>query len=256
MNKIYHFTKLDTALGGILPDMSLRTNLLSKMNDPRENQLWAFSSTNVPYKELYPDSSDFADRQFKLGNDIRNAVQALCFVRGGKPQGYLNEMMWAHYSESHKGLCLEINQAEFIKENAEILLDSKCERVHYGNHHKPHIYFDPNLSKAKNIEAIAKNNYQALFFSKSNYWQKENEFRIILFERERMALSIKHSLRAIYLGLAFPPTHLPSLFRLINKKVKVYDLYFESNKIKSMKRDWNDCRELITRKYLRMYFNS
>lgn len=255
MDNIFHFTKIETAIESILPNMTLRTSQLSKMNDPRENQLWAFSTTNVPYETLYPDSIDFADRQFKLGNDIRNAVQVLCFVKGGRPSGYLNEMMWAHYTGNHRGLCLEIDREEFIKENVEILEHSKFESVRYGSHVKPHISFDSNMSKLENIDAMAKSHYRALFLTKSTYWKGENEFRFVLFERDWRLLSIKKSLRGIYLGLAFPNTLLPSLFKLIDKNIRVSDLYFESNKIKPMRRDWNDCRDLITKKYLRNYFN-
>ncbi len=56
MIKIYHYTKLSTAIEFILPKMQLRTNSLHKMNDPKENQPWAFGGRNIDYGGCYPET--------------------------------------------------------------------------------------------------------------------------------------------------------------------------------------------------------
>jgi hypothetical protein len=52
MSKIYHYTKLNTAIEYILPTMTLRTNFLNKMNGPKENQPRRFGGMNFDYKVL------------------------------------------------------------------------------------------------------------------------------------------------------------------------------------------------------------
>jgi len=56
MPKIYHYTKLETALEYIFPTMTLRTNFLNNMNDPKEKELWTFGEINISYKNIYPDT--------------------------------------------------------------------------------------------------------------------------------------------------------------------------------------------------------
>ncbi|HED07907.1 MAG TPA: hypothetical protein ENI57_07320, partial [Ignavibacteria bacterium] len=69
MAKIYHYTKLRTAIEFILPSMTLETNFLSKMNDPKENQIWSFGGINIDYETIYPDTYNeqtHIQHQYKL----------------------------------------------------------------------------------------------------------------------------------------------------------------------------------------------
>ncbi|CAM3354185.1 DUF2971 domain-containing protein [Zobellia roscoffensis] len=120
MPKIYHYTKLTTAIEFILPSMTLRTNFLNKMNGPKENQEWAFGGVNIDYKGMYPDtysSETHINNQKKLGEEIKSKIQALCFVHSDQYKGFENEMMWTQYSKNHKGICLEIDTDLFTVEN-------------------------------------------------------------------------------------------------------------------------------------------
>jgi Protein of unknown function (DUF2971) len=138
MSKIYHYTKLSTAIEFILPSMTLRTNFLNKMNGPKENQRWSFGSVNVPYESLYPELNSNIDRNvahfdsiYKLGEEIKSKIQAICFVYSNEYEGYENEMMWAQYAENHKGICLEIDTDLFIKENSDIEI-FKFQNINYN----------------------------------------------------------------------------------------------------------------------------
>ena len=98
MAKIYHYTKLSTAIEFILPSMTLRTNFLNKMNGPKENQKWTFGSINVPYGELYPELNlniepniAHFDSMYKLGEEIKSKIQAISFVYSDTYEGYENE---------------------------------------------------------------------------------------------------------------------------------------------------------------------
>lgn len=149
MAKIYHFTKLGTAIDKILPSMKLRTNFLNKMNDPKEMHSWAFGGINIDYESLYPStySNDtHIDHQFKFGEEFKSEIQAISFVHSDNALGYKNEMMWAHYAENHAGICLELDLPIFIKEN-EPLSFFKIENIKYGPVKKPLLFWDNNESK-------------------------------------------------------------------------------------------------------------
>ena len=243
MSKIYHYTKLETALEYILPSMQLRTNSLSKTNDPKENQPWAFSGKNIDLEKSYPEDS------FKLGREIKEATQIMCFVNDEPMKGFLNEMMWAHYCNNHRGICIEIDTDIFIDENR--LSETIFEPVTYGPHKKPFISWNRSLTKEENIISILKTHYKILFLRKSIYWEHENEKRLILFEKEHKYLSIRESLTGIYLGLFMPYSYRPAIDNFISKMpAKIYDLYYEDSLLKIIEREKLDFRPFISRKFL------
>jgi len=251
---IYHYTKFITAIEHILPAMKLKSNSLKNMNDPRENQLWSFPGRNVNYPEIYPDTYSeecHIKHQYKLGDEIRKSVQAISFVQNKTGKGFMNEMMWAHYGENHTGICLEIDEQVFREENN--ITDEKLRPIKYENVRKPFITWDPKCSKQENISRISRRYYKELYLTKSTYWEKEEEKRLIFFDNfdcKNRYFKINNSLKGIYLGLCFPygfraavDTHIK------NDETKIYDLYFEQNTIKHLNRKVGDFRPNISRKW-------
>ncbi len=254
-NYIYHYTKFNTAIEHILPTMVLKSNSLKNMNDPRENQLWAFSGKNINYPEVYPatySSERHIEHQFKLGDEIRKSVQAICFVQGKENKGFLNEMMWAHYGENHRGICLEIDEQVFCEENH--IPDEELLAINYENVTKPFIIWDPECSKQENISKISRRYYKELYLTKSTYWEKEEEKRLISFDNfdycKNQFFKIDNSLRGIYIGLCFPCGFRAAVdIHIKNNKTKIYDLYFEQNSIKYSTRNVGDFRSNQYRKW-------
>ena len=252
---IYHYTKFSTAIEHILPTMKLKSNSLKNMNDPRENQLWSFPGQNVNYRKIYPKTcseENYCEHQFKLGDEIRNSVQAISFVQSVKDKGFMNEMMWAHYGENHKGICLEIDEQVFCEENN--IADEKLIAIIYENVEKPFITWDQECSKRENISRISRRYYKELYLTKSTYWKKEEEKRLILFDNfdycKNRYFKIDNSLKGIYLGLCFPYAFRAAVdTHIIHDNTKIYDLYFEQNTIKPANREMGDFRTLIIRQW-------
>jgi hypothetical protein len=242
---------LSTAIEYILPKQQLRTSSLHKMNDPKENQPWAFGGGNIDYEQMYPQtysSNSHINHQYKLGDDIKKNCQIICFVRDEPVQGFLNEIMWAHYSDNHQGICLEIDADKFVKENKEQIADFIFESVTYGQHKKLSFIGDSQMDKEQNIQKFIRANYKDLLLRKSKYWERENEKRLLIFNKHQMYLNIKKSLTAIYFGLEMPYAYKPSIDRFINEEqTMLYNLYYESGVIKRMKAEKGDNRPLITR---------
>lgn len=254
MSKIFHYTKLSTAIEHILPKMQLRTSSLHKMNDPKENQPWSFGGRNIDYAGSYPETysqKTHIDHQYKLGNDIKKCCQIICFVKDEPVQGFSNEIMWAHYSDNHQGVCLEIDSDKFIRENNEQIADYIFEPVTYGQHQRLSFTWELEMDKEQNIQRFTRAKYKDLFLRKSKYWERENEKRLLIFSKAQMYLTIKESLTGIYFGLEMPYAYKPSIDILINdKQTKLYNLYYESGILKVMETEKGDNRPLITRSFL------
>lgn len=243
MPKIYHYTKLSTAIEFILPSMTLRTNFLNKMNGPKENQKWTFGGINVPYETLYSDLDYEADSNkahfdsmYRFGEEIKSKIQAICFVYSDKYKGYENEMMWAQYAENHKGICLEIDTDLFIEENKHIDI-FKFQDINYSSKKNEWVYWNRNLTKEENIEQHIKRDYEALFLSKSHYWRKEYEKRLLIISDNYCHLNIKKSLTGIYYGLFTDRNYDIAIQQFIEpENTKTYRVYFEDNGLKKMER--------------------
>lgn len=244
MKKIYHYTKLSTAIELILPSMTLRTNFLNKMNGPKENQKWSFGSVNVPYGELYPEinlntdqNTAHFDSMYQLGEDIKSKIQAICFVHSDKYNGYANEMMWAQYAENHSGICLEIDTNLFLKENSDLEI-FKFQNINYNPKKADEwIHWDSRKSKDENISQHIERDFEGLFLSKSHYWQKEFEKRLLLIKDDYCYLKIRESLTGIYYGLSTNYHYDKAIQQFINlDTTKSYRVYFEENRLKRMER--------------------
>ena len=237
MTKIYHYTKFKTAIEYILPSMSLRTNFLNKMNGPKENQKWAFGGINIDYEGMYPSSysnETHIDHQYKLGEEIKSQIQALCFVHSEEYAGYENEMMWAQYSENHAGLCLEFDLEKLISDNSSIDF-FKFENIFYNNGKSVSLYWDKNDSKEDNFDRIIDRNFEALFLTKSHYWEKEFEKRLLIKNDMQCKLDITNSLTGIYYGLATKKCYDLAIEQFIDQdKTQIYYLCYEKNKMKRM----------------------
>jgi len=251
LSKIYHYTTLEKALEYILPKMQLRTNSLHKVNDPKENQLWSFSGGGSGLNSLYPEiytPETHIDLLYRLGDEIKSSSQIICFVNDNPKQGILNEMMWAHYADNHRGVCLELDSVKFLDENKKQLTDYVFELVTYGSHEKPTFWTDENLGKDENIKSFIKKEYKKLFLRKSIYWEHENEKRLLIFDPLQKHLSIKKSLVGIYMGLSMPYSYRPSIDNLLDEhQTKIYDLVYQSNTIEPWHREKNDFRPIIGR---------
>ncbi|MEO8887401.1 MAG: DUF2971 domain-containing protein [Mucilaginibacter sp.] len=224
------------------------------MNDPKENQLWSFSGGGKSLQDMYPEEyshETHIDLQYKLGHEVKLSSQIICFVNEKPETGVLNEMMWAHYADNHRGICLEIDIDKFVVENKEQLVDYVFEPVSYGSSENPVFWADPLLEKKDCIKAFVKKEYKKLFLHKSLYWEHENEKRLLIFDPAQRCLSINESLTGLYMGLSFPTSYRPSIDNLIDEtKTKIYDLVFQGHKIELWQRKKNDFRPIITRKIL------
>ena len=254
MSNLFHFTKLNTVIEKILPTFSLRANDFFLMNDPRETYVWAFSGRNIQDN----NNENLMDKQFQIGYDSRKDVKILCFTK--EDSGFKNELMWTHYADKHSGICLEIDELEFLNENKSILAEYKyffddVEYLNFREVDKPRFNRNLNESYDDALYNFISNHYDWLYFKKSNYWRLEDEKRLVsLFNKFDGILSIKNSLKTIYLGIYTPDKYICSISNLIlDKEIKIQQCYLniQNAEIEIIEREKGDNRKLIFKKYLK-----
>lgn len=141
-----------------------------------------FSSNNrLPYMKFFQDSSC---QVIKEGKKSKKS-----------PKEFLNTLMWAHYADSHKGICIQYHFSDFL------------EYMGNNNPGKSVCFSDVKyMTDMKNRFITANSlNFEDAFFIKSMQWKYENELRLLYYDIddccEHGSLSIPNSIEAIYFGL-------------------------------------------------------
>lgn len=256
MSNIYHFTKLKTGIENILPHMTLKANNFHKTNDPRETFLWSFSGTNIR-NDHYDE--DQIEASFRIGYESRKNARVICFTN--ESSGAKNEMMWSHYGETHEGLCLELDREVFIKENEEVL-DQKLnffENVNYmlkEEYIKKPLFYNTSKDWNDSLDSFIQSNYPYLYFTKSHFWEKEDEHRLVVIDKNWDGLlSIKKSLKSVIIGIYCYEKYIATIEKLIGDDVKIKQCIFQIDtpRIEIEERPKGDYREDILKKYLKKF---
>ena len=92
--RLYHFCEAKFALSNI-EQRRLKVARISALNDPFE--LFAPDLRNSIQRRVFIRNKKEADRRFGL----------LCFSRG-----WHNPVLWSHYADKHKGICLAFDVAD------------------------------------------------------------------------------------------------------------------------------------------------
>ncbi|NRS87734.1 hypothetical protein HNQ02_000641 [Flavobacterium sp. 7E] len=235
---IYHYTNLTTLIEYILPTKTLKSSSFSNMNDPRESNPWSMGSINLPYEKIFPEyysDKTHIDCQYKFGQIIKERFQIICFS-GAQQKGWDNEMMWSHYADNQKGVCLEFDEDLLMVEAKKMLpnVDILLKEVNYitKKKEKPWVNWNNILSIEENINNYASILSQKVIFHKSHFWEKEDEKRLLFLNYvENVFLPYGQSLTAIHIGLGFPRAYLPAIESLIEgTSIKLYTMIYERDK--------------------------
>jgi len=108
---------------------------------------------------------------------------------------YLNSLMWGHYADSHKGICIKYRFCNAISE----LGSDNPNVVAYFKDVK---YSDGDMSKYSNKDSII---LEDAFFLKGKQWEYENELRFLYYDLNGKSdygtIDIPNCIEAIYFGL-------------------------------------------------------
>lgn len=158
---------------------------------------------------------------------------------------YLNSLMWAHYADSHKGICIKYRFPNDLSvttgDNKSIL--SFFRDVEYDSE---------KLGKYSKKGGIS---YKDAFFLKVKDWEYENELRFLHFDLENSnpykSIDIPNCIEAIYFGLKCPDVERETIMKIMKEKQFVEkDIEgkvkrTESVKFYQMKVDKDYCGRLV-----------
>jgi DUF2971 family protein len=151
--RVYYFTAEEFALSNIINER-IKISLLDDLNDP--------------YEFLGLDISDREFRKaFKAGRDeAAKTAGVICFSKSWK-----DPLMWGHYGNKHKGICLGFDiKEEHIKE------------VEYV----PEL-LQPNLDMKQKFGGLTEEFVENIFRIKYEGWKYEDEVRVIVPLEEKHA---------------------------------------------------------------------
>jgi hypothetical protein len=233
-NRLYHYRSLKTATEHILPKHKLRLGFLSDTNDPRENRDFIFSTVIENGVEI----GNLAEKNKEVNRLLRADCKILSFSDDNENYyGYERSRMWVHYGESHKGICLELDKDEFLKENSDLINSDLLKPIRYFEfkirEKYDHITVHYKTNNKEEHERYIKNDFrhehlEHLYFTKNKEWDSEAEIRLIHFSNnpEYEFVSIKKSLKNIYVGVDFDEANLPKLTSVC-PNIDIYKLEFK-----------------------------
>lgn len=168
-----------------LLENKLYASKLSQLNDP-------FETTILDYFKDFSDSQIGSEELSKLLTRIKNEIGIYSLsIDKRESRAVLDELMWVHYANSHKGFCIEYD-VDVLKDSIKLDISDNVNlyTVTYDN-------LDINdfaLKRAK------KEPIETLLSFKSPKWSYENEIRLI-FDNNGIKLYNPKALKAIYFGL-------------------------------------------------------
>ncbi|HKI90060.1 MAG TPA: DUF2971 domain-containing protein [Draconibacterium sp.] len=245
---VCHYTKRETAIEKILPNKTLRFNEIKNSNDP-----WEYKKNILPISNNESDIFDAIGKSTQIQFNSQRAKYISFTKEIGKIRCFENMLMWAHYADKHKGICLVFDELKlwnlYLKQFKKERFKSKIVK-YKGN--APQILVNGTDDPQNKVQ----NSGNDLFFTKNKAWKYESEYRLMLFpdgKSDTFLENLNEALVAIILGIDFPDVYkinIQELHRNYFPKAKLFQMhwdtdgYFRIMDLKSMERKYK-CSEVL-----------
>ena len=168
--KLYHFTKFDTALK-ILESNRLRFGRLDNMNDIHENDKIVYADANNQQINEFP--SEVLDT---LHDEIYKYRQISLTAEGkpGDKLGFNLHQMWGLYADKGEGVCLVFDKNELSKW---FEIGMEQERISYDDTIES--YYVSFSDDPQEVSSEVQEHAKAIFYHKRKEWEHEQEFRLL-----------------------------------------------------------------------------
>lgn len=205
--------------------------------------VYKYRSINEDTKKLILDSkarlsdynyfNDPADPLIKLNKEALKVIEE--YINNIKicslSPTYDNFLMWSHYSNEHKGICIEYDISNFKKLNPNIerLIFKKVgyiSEISFGNY--------KHILESRDLD-LTNSRFISLFYLKHKNWQYENEYRFIAdTEKGYIYLPIK----AIYFGMNASNEDIELIINLVkDDNVKFYKMESDESNLFNLIRE-------------------
>jgi hypothetical protein len=139
-----------------------------------------------------------------IGARVSNAG-ILCFSAVGN-----SVLMWSHYAEEHKGICLIFDTSKDLG-----ILAERIWKVHYSSRYPYQNIFSLNPDRK----------FRTLLTTKSKVWKYEKEYRFLREPGGRTFSFEPAALIGVIFGCKTPPTESEQVKTLLSARVKTVAFY-------------------------------
>lgn len=227
-NTLYKYVSIETA-EKILSNNTLKFSTVDELNDPHE---LAIPSLNIRITDKLKkqisneiitkygnQNSNIEEHLLSISNDqyykslyseleaLRKSIGILCLSKENS-----NTLMWTHYADNHKGICLGFSLPSVIS-NLCIAFEVRYENSITANNFLC-------TDEDDDFFAIAK-----WIFTKSNNWSYEKEVRAISFEQNGLVTFNKEMLTEVYYGI-----------KTTNENIEKIEKYLRDNRYITQKK--------------------
>jgi len=204
-------------LGNKIESKSLQNLAIDPLN-PDAQQFSGFAKSLGLIDEAKKFERTLTDSVKNLNDKIFNVIDNQ-FGVASLTTSFNNPLMWSHYANSHKGICIEYDLSEELK-NVESL-KSLLIPVRYLNERVTIDYTLMDKIDLNNILAKGKNDILKFFISglytKHDVWKYEDEWRSIIPVKQGNRNIQLGKISALYLGNKMEEATTNMIINLINK---------------------------------------
>ncbi|MCA9029682.1 MAG: DUF2971 domain-containing protein [Planctomycetaceae bacterium] len=195
VEKLYKYRAFSPRTLSILTDREVFFPSAHKLNDPFEFD-FHLKTHAVHGVKIDRSSLDHAKAAMK-----NYGVLALSDLNN-------NVLMWSHYGDEHRGLCLEFTRTD-------------SNDLGKWDHCMPVLYCD-ELPSFQPLELEDSKSVTKVLTSKGRFWEYEQEWRILSYEGNK-AFPFPGDLTGVVFGFAMPQDHRDQVTALLGDSVQYYD---------------------------------
>lgn len=229
---LYSFRGTSDYVISDIEEQTLSFQLPSKFNDPLDTLLFKW----LDFKINAISDDEIKKEFYYLIKRVSEHMRVRCFV---KPKDNINQkqlleverihpLMWAHYADSHKGICIQYRfKNEYFIQDSSKLSFRRVKEETYTND-------IPNLHESINISDA--------LFTKSKVWEYEDEVRILDFdidENKDVKLQKNNEdvvIEAIYFGYYCNDRTIEKVSNAVrNTSIKLYQMVIENENLHLLK---------------------
>lgn len=158
------------------------------------------SLTERAYEKMYPENLEpiekvkksFATMEQQLNGSLYSLFKVCCLCTSNK-----NRLMWSHYADSHKGICIEYDFSECLG------ADCQPMPVYYSNA-RPKFPWKVAVDHSPEIQREATIHFMDALLTKDEAWSYENEWRLLIKAEPDVDNVPAPPIKCIYIGALCP----------------------------------------------------
>ncbi|MFA6196462.1 MAG: DUF2971 domain-containing protein [Sulfurimonas sp.] len=197
-----------------------------QLNDPCEGLV----STDILIVQIEKMVEKFPHISNKMDNFKKNLKASLSHIYTSGvyslSKSHLDELLWAHYANSHKGFCIEYELDTLLKFNKETVFKTD-ELFYFDVEYK----FDPYAFTTRDMDDLGDRTdfMKKMLGIKSKKWDYEDEFRIISIQSGIIKYDYR-AVKSIYFGLKMEEEQKDEIMRkLQGRGIKYYQIELKNN---------------------------